>query len=750
MDGETIQNRQEEDTLRLFVSLSKRVITGFVCAFTAYIFVISIKEINECFSSQVFSNVSFTLLCWLLGLTAAVHFLKNRVEKYHPANVYRFLWGMILLVQIVFLWIYSNNLPYADTMNVVGEAIGMVNRGDALVHSSGGYFNIYGNNYGLTIMFYYYFRMLKAIGITNYWLAAMVWNMVSIDGGIWFAVQTAKGMYSDRKANMLLLICLLNPVIYVFLPFTYTNTISLLFLSGIFYFAVYVSGETNRKKLFGSCVLAGIITGTGIVVRVTTLIGIIALILGGFFCTDKMNNRKNRRVLCCMLLIAAVVFCLWKAVINGHVDKAVMKDNFPAEHWIMMGLNGNGSYSSEDEAYTKGFESKEDKKKADMAVIKSRLQGHTADSMLQLLKNKIRITWVEDVDGLFIENAFYQDYSPFHKYLSGYKTDFLILYYRAFQLFLYVFAIIGLMEQMKNAGKPENDGMWLITLTICGFFLFYCIWEANVRYSITVVLLLSMEALNGWRTVENLEIEYPRYAVMEKRLGAVCLTMLLLLHIYEGVQNEEAYTQIPLEQTEYSIYTGVRAFNREIFSDVYSEKQCLEQTFTIDRNFNTINVFTGWSQKGAWSNSLPEENMYLFRLKDSSGNVLREETFGVELVDGYYKTFQFEEIEVNDRQQFCFEITYNPDYQKDAVDSMGFSCFELEDYDYVSGGAFYLNHQKTDQDMVFQVGMTTIGAYTTKRKYYLFWCAVLVLLLLIAGDMWKDGLKKRKLQQKTE
>ena len=75
--------------------------------------------------------------------------------------------------------------------------------------------------------------------------------------------------------------------------------------------------------------------------------------------------------------------------------------------------------------------------------------------------------------------------------------------------------------------------------------------------------------------------------------------MLLLLHIYEGVQNEEAYTQIPLEQTEYSIYTGVRAFNREIFSDVYSEKQCLEQTFTIDRNFNTINVFTGWSQKGA-------------------------------------------------------------------------------------------------------------------------------------------------------
>ena len=146
--------------------------------------------------------------------------------------------GMMLVQLILILTAFRQYLPWADTLSVLNEAISMTSRDVPQITSAGRYFEIYGNNYFFTIFLYGYFRFFRLLGLTAYWTEALFLNMAAIDLGVFFAYATARRLAGPSRALGVLALCAVNPVVYVFLPFVYTNTVSIPFLMGIFYLCI--------------------------------------------------------------------------------------------------------------------------------------------------------------------------------------------------------------------------------------------------------------------------------------------------------------------------------------------------------------------------------------------------------------------------------------------------------------------------------------------------------------------------------
>ena len=702
-------------------------VTGGAGLFLLLIAYIGFGYVYDCYTSEAVREKGMLLTCLTVMFCIFLAAVGKAAERYAGVRLERALFLGILVVQAILIFaVYSNNLPWSDTLSVLSEAMNMLEREKAQIHSAGGYFEMYGNNYGVTVAFYYYFRLLSALGITSYWTGALVLNAAALDLSAWFCVHLVKLLFGAACALRLLLVCACSPLLYLFLPFAYSNTLSMPFLMGIFYFAARVYREQDGRKRIALGIAGGTMAAVGYVIRVTTAIGILALVIGISFSETKRYLEGNKKAALAAAAAAAVVIFSLNGFVFSHTQRELQEKNFPAAHWLMMGLGGDGSYSGEDEAFTRGFPSKAEKQQANRQEILERIQAMTLPDAWELFLAKTARTWAEGMGGLSSENAYFEGYSPANRFLSGDKRDFAVLYYHTFQLGMLAFSVEGIFIQMY---RREKGMMWLVTLALFGFLCFYSIWEANSRYALSVYWLLCLESWYGIEGLLSIERKFPAYrAGWNIGIGS-CLLAVCAIFAVGIFQYRKAYTEIPVEKREYILKSEVRSFHEGKISDIYEEGRTFSQTFYAGRAFNEIEFFVRWTGKQEWdTQELTGQKLYLFTLQDQNGRTLYEEAFGVELVGGYHKTVRFPTVHPEGEERFIVEIQANPACEGNIEDTVEFVYFDLGAYDYIKKGELSLDGTALEGDLVFSVSEYAYGPYMEKNSY------LLVGLFLCAGS----------------
>lgn len=560
------------------------------------------------FLTVIFSAVFFVLVFqWIYKK------LKNTGKR-----VSLILFCGIVLAQVLFLVLVSHPMVISDAARVQNQALYMVKWNHGKMDMGNSYFQQYTNNHFVVILFYYFYKILSFMGITQVWIPTIMLNIFCVDVGIYITYRTLKRLKGIGCANLVLAFFLLSPTTYVWLTTAYTNTFSFPFVMAILYLCLWLRGGQPNKKNIVKCVLLGFATVLGYFIRPTTVLPVIAMfIFSGikFFEEPLLVKRKELRVLnpewnltkkisgkrntmikaAIVLLVCGLTWTGCQMLMNRHIDREKITGQFPVTHWIMMGLNERtgGGYAGEDVEYTKSFEGVEAKKRADMARLKERVADMGIRRLTQQAFVKMARVWAMGDDDSIQKASYAHDYPVLYERFMGGNNGWFLVYMQSFRMAVFVLLGISVLRQLRRGVCGE---IFLYTLTFLGAILFFLIWEANMKYNICFMGVYFILMADG--------TEILRHRICLYKLGKKKKHWKKKLFVYMGgiAAAASLLLQMPMLMAEAHIEKK-QYYNSRIWADsepldnsVHEVPALLEQTieegqFRWEDEWNCLGIF---------------------------------------------------------------------------------------------------------------------------------------------------------------
>lgn len=485
---------------------------GLVIFLCGVLLVLSSTAIAEYGKNYDRTSAKALTLLLATGLVMLFVCLYGKIsDKCHKLSQILFLG--ILGMQVFFLVMVSCPMSIGDPSRVQSEALAMLKLNQGQMDEQNQYFQSYPNNHFIVILFYYFYKILGSMGITEIWIPSIILNVFCIDIGIYFTYAAVKKIKSVTAANMVLFFFLICPNTYLWLTSVYTNTISFPFIMGILFLGL----DMESVKLPGilKYVLLGILMVVGYFIRPTTIIPIIALVLYHGVCFfqrrgeggiqgDSVKIKRIKEVSVRFLLLFFVCGLTWfscKKLIYRHVDANKFTENFPIEHWIMMGMNQEtgGGFSREDRIFTSSLSGIEGKRQGARDRLKQRIQHMGISGVAQLFMEKLTRVWaMGDDEGIPCSRYAYR-YPPLYRYFIGQYNTWFVFYMQALRIVMFLLIGIGLVKQLCYR---QATPLFLYALTLLGAICFFLIWEAGKRYNICfngICLLLMVDGVETIR-----------------------------------------------------------------------------------------------------------------------------------------------------------------------------------------------------------------------------------------------------------
>lgn len=402
------------------------------------------------------------------------------------------VFGFILLfvLQMVFLIKEPCLLRY-DALKVFDEALSMFQDGSISPKVFGGYFSRYTNNYAITLFAYATLKLFSLLGLLakdlhNALFLLQLVNVLFVDFSFWFGFLLVRSFTGPKNALVYLSFVILSPLSYVWLPFFYTNSISMFFGMGSLYLLLEVFLHQKRNPLL--LLLSGLFIPIGFFIRATQVIFCIALIVF-LWIAIKEKIRKPLLAGGCILLGLCLSIGGYKLATQRYTTPD-SNAAFPAIHWIAMGLNeqSGGTFDTMDESYTMSFESRQGKKDADKRLLTERFSSLGINGVARLYFDKLKLTFSDGTGRYPTELGISNSYDTWYQNVYG-NNRFLLQYFcQLMYLLSLLFCIIGafvLLLQGEHFGSPA----FCIYLSMLGGFLFHMLWEAGTIYSIGFICL---------------------------------------------------------------------------------------------------------------------------------------------------------------------------------------------------------------------------------------------------------------------
>jgi len=421
---------------------------------------------------------------------------------------------MAILMTVSGYLILFKNDPSTDIEKVDEVARTFANTGKfTFINCEREYFIRYENNrfYALFLSAIYYLvhmilgRVPTSISV---WLGT-----ISITLSVLFMYKIAKKVFGIRVALLSFVITFLSLMWYVFVAYTYTDTLSMPFLMiSIYYFIKMMEDGTFKKKVL-YFFISSVLLYLGYAMKGNVIIAFVAFAMYIFF-------KKNWKKSFAYILACIVIFMMLGTAITKVSNKSKLTDpklsdayKFPLSHWVMMGLSSyknyplEGNYSSKDCYNTKCQPTLKDKKEYNKKVIKERLNNLGVMGFAKHSYKKLQAQWsdgtfqyrffIGDPGGIPLKENSYRDFlmgGGHNRYDGEYKrigdkedTSFLIC--QGYQLcILAVFVgsiILGFL-------RKEIDFALMINILMFGLALFLLIWESMPRYIINFIPIMIM------------------------------------------------------------------------------------------------------------------------------------------------------------------------------------------------------------------------------------------------------------------
>ena len=472
----------------------------------------------------IFEVMNICMMAWILYLTAGVtigrapaafavsagglvllflagksHLLADRWNRIYPV-----LW----IVMLVFMYYLAFHLrvDIYDTWDfgqIIRSAFDLTKTGTFSDYERI-YYSRYPNNQFIlmfmTHLFKGYHRLRPDAGIYQYLDLTIRVNVVLIMLSVALAHYTARQLFDERGvvfADLLITGC--SPL-YLYASIMYTDTLAL--LPGIGILAAVLTAQkneaVNKKKYLVFFGIAGLSAAVAMNVKMT----VIFIAIGVFIF---LAIKEDFKTFLTALLCFAVVFALTHAGIKlmenhfyGYTAEEKDANEFPYEHWVMMGLHGNGRFNADDVKYTQQFPTKSEKAQGDRERIGELVSGMGAGGLIhRLFYRKIRYSWTQGAVSAEVyltrhplnRGRWYELFARDGKYYPVY-----LAYVQGY----YMIILLGMLLSGVKHMRRENDTLICgAQIAVFGLILFLMLWENNPRYILQFELLFCLIAADG-------------------------------------------------------------------------------------------------------------------------------------------------------------------------------------------------------------------------------------------------------------
>ena len=370
------------------------------------------------------------------------------------------------------------------------------------------YFKIFPNNIASLLIVTFAMKLFN----TNV-IGAYVINIIFIFLAAIFTVLVARKLGGERLGinTIILLICFMP--MYLNSPIVYTDTLSIALPISIIYFWILAkeNKDSNKKKFYIYLSIMAVISVISYNIKANAVIVLIAIFIDSIFCEKKMFKQ---------LFLVFLIFVVGMLITNKVIEKAVIQDSrknnyeFPLTHWVMMGLclpeseGGTainyGSYSQADADFTALQTTYQDKKDANIRVIKERIKNFGFVGYIKFLLKKFNYVWNDGTyyvlpiigwDTLNKESLLYK------VVLGDLSYKFVRPFMTYFNNIIFILALYLIIKEVIR--KDKNDIVRIIGISIVGIAIFLLIWEARARYIYLFIPLFCIMGAKGISELSN-------------------------------------------------------------------------------------------------------------------------------------------------------------------------------------------------------------------------------------------------------
>lgn len=356
------------------------------------------------------------------------------------------------------------------------------------------YWAKYPNNIGIVFLLSSIFRVILFFysSFSNYYLCGILINLLVINGAVIIGLYIIYKKYSLNEMILFMMISLFITPLYSYVTIVYTDTIAMIF--PILALLFLIISEEKKSGIY--IIISGIFLIIGSFIKTNVIIFFIALII---YIIYKYKIKSSLKYITILITLFMGINALYSINIQRYIPISIEKSGFPATHWIMMGLIGNGGYCGEDDQFsTKTYEEfgKEGTKKANIKVIKERIKKYGFKGYIKFLKKKMDITWN---DGTYFapDKLVRQPHNAeailFKKVVSGDNEKFVYLS-QAGHLVLLIGIFLGSIKSLKK----QCDYITFLQIAMFGNMLFLLIWETRSRYLVYCIPIMIFLAIDGY------------------------------------------------------------------------------------------------------------------------------------------------------------------------------------------------------------------------------------------------------------
>lgn len=642
----------------------------------------------------------------------------------------------ILLIQIFFLTQLGKIDLTTDSFRVVDMAAHMATSGDDLIKNAvtdtavDGYFAKYSNNHFIVLFLYQFFRLVKWLGGSDFRFWARMLNVVFIDLSILFTYLIGKKLGGEKRADTVLALLFVCPTTYVWLFWTYTNTLSLPFTMGLLLLFLCANNtKTNRSNLLLGAG-TGILGAVGFLIRPTVIITLIALCISRLFFplyTDKPNGKKLLGWFATFGLCFLISFTALTGITEKHLQDPEKTGEFPITHWLMLGLSQDGRYNFDDVDYTMLYETKEEKQAANLTEIKNRIVNRSPKDLFLLGCRKLYNVFGDGPDQYTQQDTNPEHQTKWFEILYGTKNSLPRLYCKMFRLMEIFLLIVCIVRTIRK----KDTSHYVLLVNYLGAMLFFLIWEANKKYNISFEWILLLLSADGISAIAN-RLKRPvssRHKLRRLLSGYRCIsaiTATLLLLCITFLYCETGYTRDTFPTIKKAVVVRTGKYND--ISQLDPAYQTFEQTFATSYSFRNLLIRADVDQTNA-------EGSYHIRLYGEDGKTLYYTTVAPQdsriSEKGLYLALPFSLTQDGKEHQYKLQIARS----NENTNFLHFKVMSYQAVDrYESGNLFLHGKSQHNLDLAFTAYTSTETSEISQnfyRRLELLLCAPLLLLLLL-------------------
>ena len=701
--------------MKKLYDIFKQIVLIFLIIFIFIIFVGSILN-KKGFSFLDTGNTAFVLLT-LVGailLLFVIDLINRLICKNKFCQKYlKFVFLAILIISQIILIYHFRVQLITDAYVIIDQALAIVNNISSKVDPSFYYyFKIYGNNNFYLYFVMFFLNLLNIMHISDYLLSLTIFNVILIDLSIIFTYLITKKISDEKRANLVFILCCMNPLNYFLIFWPYTLTFSIPFVIGfILLYYIYKDKELVWQKVLLSICLS-LVFSICYLLRPIIVIPFTAVVICFIFAKGSIKDKFKKNII--PLLIFLIVCVGTIKVFNHNIDKYVEDKTgfFPVYHWVMMGLTENGVYSQDDVNYSISLKDSESMKEGEIDVIKKRLKDMKLSGLTRHMINKVQTTW-SDGNSAYYDRMSYNlnENNSLYKWVAGSKRDLVVLYSNVYRV---VLLLVVLLYLVKLLGKHIPDDTFMIILTLFGSICFYLIWEAKDVYSYPFIpLLIILFALGFERNYDSVYKKVPkRYFLL------ISFFMLIVLFGYKY--------NLTIEKKEINNNTFVVHESSNTSYKLY-KKDPITQTFYTNKPFNQLSFRTTKIKDN-------DSKYHIDLYKDKK--LIKDYTVTSNDIDGWFVDLDVPR-ELTGKGKYSISISFDKG-NEDSINWIYVRSLVIDNYK----GDFYINNEKNTGDLFIKTVDKKEIRYCSSVTYWFLFIIIVGIMYLEYNCLYKNKNKK--------